>query len=112
MRTGCNLGKHGHNSAEQVEDKIATSTHRIFDFGTESPQENHVADDVRPAAVHEHRRQNRDPVMAGSNLGWNHGPLSYERLAPHQLHHENEDVNQNDEYRYHWDTDRTSRRIA
>ena len=68
VRVGQNLGECGHEPAKQVEDKIAAPAHRIFDFGGKGPEENHVADDVRPTGMHEHGGQNRDPVMAGNNL--------------------------------------------
>jgi len=35
--------------------------------------------------VHEHRRENRNPVMAANNLGGDQRPLGHERLATRQL---------------------------
>src|SRR5262249_34990322 len=68
---GQNLGQHGHYAAEQVEDQISASTHDIFDLRSEGPKKNHVADDVRPTAMHEHGRQDGDPAMTGNDLLWN-----------------------------------------
>ena len=96
MRTGCNLGEHRHQAANQIEDQIPATAHGVFDFRTKRPQENHVPDDVRPAAVHEHRGQNRDPVMTRNNLRRNGGPGHNEDIAACQFEQEDKDIDQND----------------
>src|SRR5262249_50400256 len=53
------LRQRGGDSAEQVEGQISHSSHRIFDLGTEGMKEDHVADNVHPAAMHKHRAQDR-----------------------------------------------------
>ncbi len=112
MRTGYNLGKHRYQTAKQIEDQIATPPHGVFDFWTKGSQENHVADDVRPAAVHERRGQNSDPVMAGNDLGRNRGPLYDECITTHQLKQKYEDVHHDNDRSDHRQSHRTSRGIA
>ena len=52
------LRQRGGDSAEQVEDKIAAMTHAVFDVVAEDPEIEHVADQMHPAAMHEHRSEN------------------------------------------------------
>jgi hypothetical protein len=75
MRIGQNLGKHGHQTSGEIEEEVSAAAHRVFDLRAEGPQENHVPDDVRPTAMHEHRSEDGDPVMAGNDLRRNRGPL-------------------------------------
>ena len=63
-RVAEDLGHHGHDAAGKIEDEELEAAHRIFDLAPEGPQVDHVADDVHPASMHEHRGQQRDPVMA------------------------------------------------
>ena len=44
-------------AAEEVEDEVAEPAERVLDVVAEDPEEEHVAEQVRPAAVHEHRRE-------------------------------------------------------
>jgi hypothetical protein len=85
MRAGRDLCHRSRQPAEQVERGVPQRIHRIFDLGTKGPQEHHVANDVRPTAVHEHRSENRDQVMAANNLGGDQRPLGHERRATRQL---------------------------
>src|SRR5579859_965814 len=62
--------------------------------------------------MHEHRSEDGDPVMAGSDLRGNGGPLHDECVATHQLKHKNEDVHHDDERSDHRQSHRTSRGIA
>ncbi len=50
-----NLCRRGGDSAQNVKDYEAHVAHRVFDVAAEYPQEPHVADDMHPAAVQEHR---------------------------------------------------------
>ena len=54
--------RHGDDAADEVEDGKAEGAHGVFDLATEGPQVDHVADDVHPAAVHEHGGQKRNPA--------------------------------------------------
>src|SRR5438445_1830404 len=49
----------------QVEDREAHAPHRVLDVVTEDPQEPHVADQVHPGAVQEHRGENVRDLPAG-----------------------------------------------
>ena len=99
--TGQNLREHGHQSASQIKEEVSAAAHGIFDLRAEGPQENHVPDDVRPAAMHEHRSEDGDPVMAGNDLRWNGGPLQDECVTTHQLKQKNEDIHYDNERRDH-----------
>ena len=43
------------DAADQIEDEEADVPHRVLDVVAEDPQEQHVAAEVQPAAVQEHR---------------------------------------------------------
>src|SRR5208337_5037504 len=83
MGTGHNLGEHGDQAADKVEHRVAQRTHGIFDLWAESPEEDHVAKDVRPTAMQEHRRENRNPMMAGHDVSGNSRPPEDKGLATH-----------------------------
>jgi hypothetical protein len=85
MRIGQNLGKHGHQSASQINEEVSAAVHRVFDLRAEGPLENHIPDNVRPAAMHEHRSEDGDPLMAGNDLRRNGGPLQDECVITHLL---------------------------
>ena len=50
---------------KQIEDDEAPVSAAVFDVVAEDPQVPHVPDDVRPAAVQEHRRDERRQVEVG-----------------------------------------------
>ena len=54
-----------------------------------------LPDNVHPAAMHEHRREDGDPVPAGDNISGNHRPLFYKCIATNQFQ-ENEHVHDDD----------------
>lgn len=112
MRTGCDLGEHGDQSSEQIENEIAAPAHGILDFGTEGPKENHVTDDVGPTAVHEHRGQERDQVVTRRDLCRNRRPLDDERITASQLKQKNEDIHDDDDRGAHGRAYRPARRIT
>ena len=56
------LAHHGDDTADQIEEDESAGAHRVFDLATEGPEIDHVADDVHPAGVHEHRGEDRDPA--------------------------------------------------
>jgi len=62
--------------------------------------------------VHEHGRQNGDPVVAGNDLGGDRGPLGHVGFAAHQLKHENDRIYEDDEGGDDGDARRASRHIA
>ena len=49
-------------AAEQIEHHEAHVAHRVLDVVAEHPEEPHVADQVEPAAVHEHRGDQGEPA--------------------------------------------------
>ena len=62
----CRLQRRGGDAAEQVEDDEAHMPHRVLDVVAEEPEEPHVADQVHPAAVQEHRGQDGVPGAAAA----------------------------------------------
>lgn len=102
------LGEHCNQTASEIKGEVSRTAHGIFDLGGKGPQENHVADDVGPAAVHEHGSEDRDPSMAGSDLCRDGGPLRDERVAAGQLKQKNADVDDNDEGGNDWHLRRAS----
>src|SRR5262249_47126999 len=92
MRVRGDLSHGRREPAREVEDEVAEPAHRVLDLRTEGPQEDHVAENVGPAAVHEHRAQDRDPVTAGRDVGGDHRPAQREGLAPGQLEREDDRV--------------------
>ena len=58
------LGEHGYDAAGEVEEQKTGVAHGVFNGGAEGPEEDHVADDVHPAGVHEHGGEQCDGVMA------------------------------------------------
>src|SRR5438876_6396187 len=87
------------HAPDQIEHQVSPSTHRVFDFGTKGPQEHHIADDMRPAGVHEQRRDQRDPVMAGDDVGGDRRPPGHEGLTALQFQYEDERVDEDDDGR-------------
>ena len=61
-------------SADQVEDEEPEAAHGVLDVVAEDPEEQHVEDDVQPAAVHEHAGKRRQPprsqVPGGMSTRW------------------------------------------
>ena len=58
------LTHHCDDTADQIEEDEAAGAHCVFDFATEGPEIDHVADDVHPTGMHEHRREDRDPARS------------------------------------------------
>ena len=85
--------------AGKVERQEAQRIHGVFNLWTKSPQEDHVAYDVRPAAMQEHRRQNCDPVMTGDDFCGNDRPLQDKCVPAHQFGQEHQDIDQYDQRR-------------
>ncbi len=46
--------------AEDIEEEVADAAHRIFHVVPEDPEEPHVADEVKPAAVEKHGGERGD----------------------------------------------------
>ena len=63
------------DAAQQIEHQEARPRHRVFDVVAEQPQEPHVADQVHPAAVHEHRRE--DVRVLRSRIGHAHQAIAH-----------------------------------
>ena len=61
----------GHDPAQEIENQELPVPGHIFDVVSKDPEKQHVADQVEPAAVHEHRRD--------------HGPVL--RHGVYQTHH-------------------------
>jgi hypothetical protein len=63
-------------SREQIEDEVAKVSHRLFDVVAEDPQEPHVPNQVHPAAMEEHAREEAQRRR-------NHGNCGRQRLRTH-----------------------------
>jgi hypothetical protein len=74
--------------------------------------EDHVAGVVRATAVEEHCRYDRDPVMAGNNLGGDRRPVGDKCLPTHKLERENESVREDNDNCYDRDAHRASRGVT
>jgi hypothetical protein len=61
-RIGCHLGAGGDESAQKVEHHESNGPHGVFNVVAEHGEKPHVADHVKPAAVHEHGGEGREPV--------------------------------------------------
>lgn len=94
---GQNLSHHGNHSARQVEKQESPAAHRVFDGRAERPEEDHVAQDVEPAGVQEHGRENGDGAVAGNHIGGNDGPVADEVVAVNQLLKKDKNIDENDE---------------
>ena len=70
-RVGRELGEGREHAAHEVEERVAQAAHAILDVVAEDPEEQHVADDVHPAAVHEDRGDQGQPggVLRDAHLG-------------------------------------------
>jgi hypothetical protein len=55
IRVNENLGERRRHSAYEIEDQELSVTEVVFDIVPEYPEIKHVAEDVHPAAMHEHR---------------------------------------------------------
>src|SRR6266550_6970339 len=96
---GRDLRRGRREATQEIENEIPTPTHEVFDFRSEGPQEDHVAEDMRPAAVHEHRRQNRDQVTPGDDVRRVKRPRGHEGVATRQLEQEDNYVDRDDRRR-------------
>jgi len=81
MRVGDDLGQHRHQSAKKVEGHVPQGIHGVFNLRPKGPQEDHVADDVRPTTMNEHGGKQSDPMMAAHNVGRDCGPVEHKRFA-------------------------------
>ena len=93
----CDLREHRHDSAGKIERHVPTGVHCVFYLGAECPQEYHVAQNVRPARVHEEGREDRDQVMAGNDISRNNRPSSYKLIAVCQFENESQHVQRDDD---------------
>ena len=59
-RSRKHVGQRRDHAADQVEDEVPDMAQTIFDVVAKDPKEEHVAEDVRDAAVHEHRSEQRE----------------------------------------------------
>ena len=80
----------------EIEEDETASSHGVFDLAAESPQVNHVADDVHPAGMHEHGGENRDPAVAMDDANRDDGPGPDEAIAIDQLFEKNIGVEDDD----------------
>src|SRR5262245_6457658 len=108
----CDLSEGGSETGKQVKDQIAIGTKQIFDLRSEGPQEDHVAQNVRPPTMHEHRGEDGDHVLTGRNLGRDERPFGNERLPAENLHHKDHNIGQDDRGRDYRKAGRPARHIG
>src|SRR6266496_4412344 len=64
-------------TAYEIEDQELSVSKVVFDVVPEYPEIKHVAEDVHPAAVHEHRGEDRQPYWRRTRKLWNDGPARH-----------------------------------
>ncbi len=69
------LQQGGGQAAQQVEAEVARVAQPVLDVVTEDPQVEHVAQEMGPSAVEEHRREDGEPAEGG----WHQSPGRHER---------------------------------
>ena len=94
------LRKHSHQPAGKIEGQEAQRIHGVFDFRAERPQEHHVADDVGPTAVQEHRGKNCDPVMTGDYVCGNNRPFQDKGVPMRQFGYKHQSICRYDQCRH------------
>jgi len=94
---GGDLGEHRNQASQEIEDGEAEGVHRVFHGGTEGPEEDHVAEDVGPAAVQKHGGEQRDEAVAGADVGGDGGPLVDERVAALEFEEPDKNVEDDDD---------------
>ena len=65
---GDGMAEHGEDAAQHIEDGKSDMPHRIFNIVAEDPQVQHVADQMHPASVQKHARDERDKGRRAVNL--------------------------------------------
>jgi hypothetical protein len=66
----------------------------VFDIVSEDPQEKHIAEEMQPTTMHEHRGENRQRVGAGfgRKSGGDKRPFFDELIPAAEFHKEKQDV--------------------
>jgi len=100
-RIADDLTHHRDRPSKEVEEDEAASAHGVFDLAAECPEVDHVADDVHPAGVHEHRGEDCYPAVSVNDADGNHGPDPDEPVPVRELFQEyicveNDDRNRGD----------------
>ena len=81
-------------AADQIEHQECSVPEPVLDVVAEDPEVEHVAAEVHPAGVHEHRREDRRHICGGVSQepGWHERPLPDERIAAAELDDEEQHV--------------------
>jgi hypothetical protein len=77
------LRKGRRHPGEQIEDDKFGVAELVFDIVPKDPQKQHIAAEVQPATMHEHRRENGDGIglRMGGKSGRNESPMVDEPIA-------------------------------
>jgi hypothetical protein len=94
---GGDLGKHRDQASEDIEDGEAEGVHGVFHRGTEGPEEDHVAEDVRPASMEKHGGEQGDEAVAGADVSRDGGPLVDEGVAALEFEEPDKNVEDDDD---------------
>ena len=79
------LRQHGYEAAGKVEQQVGQRPEGVLDILAEDGQEQHVAQDVVPAAVQEHGGDPADPPRLGSPAGVVHGARVKRRMVDRRV---------------------------
>jgi hypothetical protein len=82
------------DATEKVEQQELQVSKAVFDVVTKDPQVKHVAKQVDPTSMHEHRREYRREFSRRicEQSSGNHGPLLNERLTSIHLNKKEKNV--------------------
>ncbi len=99
----------GSQSAQQIEDEITQMPKPIFHIVAKDVKEPHVTQQMKKTAMQEHKREERDHLLAGSKVCWNlrdgitrrHKAININKLVKslplRQLHKKNQHIDRNEE---------------
>jgi hypothetical protein len=82
------------DAGEQVEDEEFEVSEAVLDIVAKDPQEQHIAEQMQPTAMHEHGREDRDRVCLGTagKARRYESPVLDELVAAGKLDEEDQDI--------------------
>jgi hypothetical protein len=94
-----------YDPAQQVKDNEAEGAHNTLDLWAEDPKEEHVAEDMHPPFMHEHRGEDGHQPPACHDIGRDHGPMVDKGIPPYQFEKKHKKVDKNNGKRPHREMD-------
>ena len=85
MRSHSKLGERRGDSHKYIEDQELDMAKTVFDVVSEDPQKEHVAKEMEPTGMHEHRGEDRHRIGSGlcTKSCGDKCPFVDERSTPH-----------------------------